>query len=239
MPEFIHTGKDKKKFVEDMFDDISGNYDMLNRTLSFGIDKYWRKKLIKSMNISDDQYILDIATGTGDVLFEINKHHKATAVGLDISKKMLNVANIKLTKIKNQNTKIEFIHGDAEKLPMGDNSYDHICISFGFRNLGNYDIALKEFYRVLKPGGKLSILEFSKSESKFFNNIFQFYFNRILPKIASFISRADAYRYLPESVKYFPHQSKINEFLENNNFSEIIVTPLTLGVATIYNGIKK
>ena len=236
MPEFIHTGKNKKKFVKQMFNDISTHYDFLNRLLSFGIDKYWRKKLIQSMNIKDHQYILDVATGTGDVIFEISKNYHITAVGLDISKKMLEIANLKLSKIKDK--KIEFIYGDAENLPMGDNSCDHICIAFGFRNFGDYDAALKEFYRVLKPGGKLSILEFSQSKVKIFNIIFQIYFNKILPKIASLISRADAYRYLPESVKYFPNQEKINQFLEGNNFNNIESSPLTLGVATIYKGIK-
>ena len=121
---------------------------------------------------------------------------------------------------------------------MGDISYDHICISFGFRNLGNYDKALKEFYRVLKPGGRLCILEFSQSKSKIFNFIFSFYFNKVLPRVAAFISRADAYRYLPESVKYFPSQSKINDFLDNNNFTNVTLQTLTFGVATIYRGIK-
>jgi len=238
MPEFIHTGKDKKKFVEKMFDDISPHYDILNRVLSFGIDKYWRNKLIRSMNITNNQSILDVATGTGDVIFEINKKYNVESTGLDISKKMLNIANMKLKKIKDKQRNIIFIHGDAEKLPMEDNLYDHICISFGFRNLGDYNIALKEFYRVLKPGGKLSILEFSKSKSIFFNKIFQFYFNKILPRIASLISRADAYRYLPESVRYFPNQRKINDFLDSNNFIDIKTQSLTFGVATIYKGIK-
>ena len=236
MPEFIHTGKDKKKFVEEMFDDISPHYDILNRILSFGIDKYWRKKLIKSMNISNDQSVLDIATGTGDVIFEINKKYSVTSTGLDISKKMLSIAKMKLKKNKQCN--ITFIHGDAENLSMEDNSYDHICISFGFRNLGNYNAGLREFYRVLKPGGTLSILEFSKSKSNFFNIIFQFYFNKVLPRVAALISRADAYRYLPESVRYFPNQTKINDFLSNNNFKKVSFNPLTFGVATIYRGTK-
>ncbi len=238
MPEFIHTGKDKKKFVEKMFDDISNNYDILNRILSFGVDKYWRKQLIKSMSIIDGQHILDVATGTGDVAFEINKSCNTTIVGIDISKNMLEVAKLKLNKIKLDDTKIEFIHGDAENLPMGDNSYDHICIAFGFRNLGDYNLALQEFHRVLKPGGQLSILEFSQSKIKFFNIIFQFYFYKILLRLASFISRADAYRYLPESVRYFPNQSKINDFLIKNNFNKIKMKALTLGVATIYQGVK-
>ena len=236
MPEFIHTGKDKKKFVEKMFDDISTHYDVLNRVLSFGIDKYWRKKLIKSMDIVDGQSVLDIATGTGDVIFAINKKYQVTSTGLDISKNMLNVANMKLRKSKYKN--ITFVHGDAENLPIKDNTYDHICISFGFRNLGDYNVALKEFYRVLKPGGTLSILEFSQSKSKLFNIIFKLYFNKILPRIASFISRADAYRYLPESVKYFPNQTKINDFLVNNKFRDVQFHSLTFGVSTIYRGIK-
>ena len=238
MPEFIHTGKDKKKFVQKMFDDISDNYDFLNRLLSLGIDIYWRKKLIQSMDIKNGQHIIDIATGTGDVAFAIDKKYDVSIVGLDISKNMLKIAKVKLEKKKTENTKIEFIHGDAEDLPMGDNSYDHICISFGFRNLGNYDKALKEFHRVLKPGGRLCILEFSQSKSKIFNFIFSFYFNKVLPRVAAFISRADAYRYLPESVKYFPNQSKINDFLDNNNFTNVTLQTLTFGVATIYKGIK-
>ena len=238
MPEFIHTGKDKKKFVEKMFDDISSNYDFLNRLLSFGIDIYWRKKLIQTMDIKDGQHIIDIATGTGDVAFAISKDYDVSIIGLDISKNMLKIAESKLSKKKSKNAKIEFLHGDAEDLPMGDNSYDHICISFGFRNLGNYDKALKEFYRVLKPGGRLCILEFSQSKSKIFNFIFSFYFNKVLPRVAAFISRADAYRYLPESVKYFPSQSKINDFLDNNNFTNVTLQTLTFGVATIYRGIK-
>ncbi len=238
MPEFIHTGKDKKKFVQKMFDDISDNYDFLNRLLSLGIDIYWRKKIIQSMDIKNGQHIIDIATGTGDVAFAIDKKYDVSIVGLDISKNMLKIAKVKLEKKKTKNTKIEFIHGDAEDLPMGDNSYDHICISFGFRNLGNYDKALKEFHRVLKPGGRLCILEFSQSKSKIFNFIFSFYFNKVLPRVAAFISRADAYRYLPESVKYFPNQSKINDFLDNNNFTNVTLQTLTFGVATIYKGIK-
>ena len=238
MPEFIHTGKDKKKFVQKMFDDISDNYDFLNRLLSLGIDIYWRKKIIQSMDIKNGQHIIDIATGTGDVAFAIDKKYDVSIVGLDISKNMLKIAKVKLEKKKTENTKIEFIHGDAEDLPMGDNSYDHICISFGFRNLGNYDKALKEFHRVLKPGGRLCILEFSQSKSKIFNFIFSFYFNKVLPRVAAFISRADAYRYLPESVKYFPNQSKINDFLDNNNFTNVTLQTLTFGVATIYKGIK-
>ena len=190
------------------------------------------------MEIMDGEHILDVATGTGDVAFEINKKYDVTIIGLDISKKMLEIAKTKLNKIQSDNTKIEFIHGDAEKLPMGDNSYDHICISFGFRNLSDYDRALEEFHRVLKPGGKLSILEFSQSRIKIFNMIFQFYFNKVLPRLASLISRADAYRYLPESVRYFPDQSKINEFLNHNNFTDVKSLSLTLGITTIYRGTK-
>ena len=114
MPEFIHTGKDKKKFVQKMFDDISNNYDFLNRLLSLGIDIYWRKKLIQSMDIKNGQHIIDIATGTGDVAFAIDKKYDVTIMGLDISKNILKIAKVKLDKKRTRNTKIEFIHGDAK-----------------------------------------------------------------------------------------------------------------------------
>ena len=238
MPEFIHTGKDKKKFVEKMFDDISSNYDFLNRLLSFGIDIYWRKKLIQTMDIKDGQHIIDIATGTGDVAFAISKDYDVSIIGLDISKNMLKIAESKLSKKKSKNAKIEFLHGDAEDLPMGDNSYDHICISFGFRNLGNYNRALAEFHRVLKPNGKLGILEFLQPKSSFASKLFKLYFNNILPRIASLFSNSKAYRYLPESVENFFTSSELKDLLLRSNFKEVHVKNLTFEITTIVNAKK-
>ena len=236
LPSFKHSGSGKKEFVEKMFDDISPHYDFLNHLLSLGMDIYWRKIFIRNLDIQNGKTLIDVACGTGDIGFTILKSHKIKLINIDLSKNMLGIAKKKALKKKLYD--IHFIQGDAEILPLENDSIDCLTIAYGFRNIAHYDKALEEFYRVLKPGGKLSILEFSKSKTKFFNTIFQIYFNKILPKLASLISRADAYRYLPESVKYFPDETEISKFLSDNNFIDISSDSLTLGVATIYTGIK-
>ena len=212
---------------------------MLNRMLSFGIDKYWRKKLIKSMNIRNGQHILDIATGTGDVAFSINKKYDVTIIGVDISKKMLEVAQTKLDKIKATNTKIEFLHGDAENLPMGDNSYDHICISFGFRNLGNYDQALKEFHRVLKPGGRIMVLEFSHIPNDLLQWFYDKYSFNVIPRLGQIIaSDRSSYQYLVESIRKFPKQESFMKLVNAAGFENTKYRNLTMGVACLHSGWK-
>jgi len=164
MPEFTHQGQEKKEFVRKMFDDISPSYDFLNHFLSLGIDIYWRKIFIKKIEIQEGNTILDVACGTGDVGFEILRKHSVSITGVDLSPKMVKLAQEK-TKKRNLNN-ITFIEGDAENLSIESNSIDCLTISYGFRNISNYEKALEEFYRVLKPGGKLGILEFSKPKSK-------------------------------------------------------------------------
>jgi len=236
MPEFSHTGNVKKKFVRKMFDDISPSYDFLNHFLSFGIDIYWRKNFIQKINIKNDISILDVACGTGDVGFEILKRHSVTVIGIDLSPKMVELAQNKsrLKKVDN----ISFIEGDAENLPFESNSIDCLTISYGFRNISNYEKALEEFYRVLKPGGKLGILEFSKPASKIIGFIFRLYFHHILPRIASFFSRSDAYRYLPESVDFFPSRHHICRKIIYSGFQRAELHDLTFGVSTIFLGYK-
>tara|TARA_B100000945_G_C20299492_1_gene557309 strand:+ start:251 stop:973 length:723 start_codon:yes stop_codon:yes gene_type:complete len=236
MPEFKHEGKDKKVFVQKMFDDISKQYDFLNHFLSLGTDIYWRRQFIKKLNISDNSKILDVACGTGDVCFEINKQYDVQITGLDISKQMILIANKKAKR--NNITKIKFIQGDGENLPIKSNSIDYLTISYGFRNISNYDLALNEFFRVLKPGGKLGILEFSKSKSKIISSTFNLYFNHILPKIGSLFSRSDAYRYLPESVDFFPNRKNIQNKMENSGFQQIKIIDLTFGISSIFLGYK-
>ena len=199
MSEFIHSGEEKKKFVKDMFEDISYRYDLLNHLLSFGLDYYWRKKLVQYCEITDNQQILDVATGTGDVIFEILKKYNVNAFGLDYAYNMVNIANKKSKKLGYSNY-TNFIQGDAEYLPFKNDSFDRLTISFGFRNIGHYNKALSEFNRVIKKNGQLLILEFSKPKYKIFNVMYQFYFKYILPRLGALLSRADAYRYLPESV---------------------------------------
>jgi len=236
LPEFTHYGKDKKEFVRRMFDDISPHYDFLNHFLSFGIDIYWRKKFIQKLDIHDGDTVLDVACGTGDVGFEILKKHSVSITGIDLSPKMIELAQGKARQKKLDN--ITFIEGDAENLPLDDNSVDYLTISYGFRNISNYEQALEEFLRVLKPGGKLGILEFSKPKSKFIGIIFKLYFHHILPRIASFFSRSDAYRYLPESVDFFPSRHDICRKIIYSGFKRAEIHDLTFGISTIFLGFK-
>ena len=237
MPEFSHSGKEKKDFVKKMFDDISSSYDFLNHFLSFGIDIYWRKKFIRQLNIDNNSIILDVACGTGDISFEIEKKFSANVTGIDIAPKMIEIARKKAEK-KNIN-KIDFIIGDAEDLPIETNSIDNITISYGFRNISNYEKALAEFYRVLKPGGKLGILEFSTPNSKIIGILFKIYFHHILPKIGGLFSRSDAYRYLPESVDFFPTRSDICNKIKKAGFLNTSYKDLSFGISSIFIANKK
>ena len=236
MPEFIHRGKDKKEFVQKMFDDISPSYDFLNHFLSLGIDIYWRKIFIQKLKIIPNTKVLDVACGTGDVCFEILKHHSVSVIGLDLSSNMINMANQKAENKKQGN--ITFLQGDAENLPFDSHSIDYLTISYGFRNISNYESALSEFYRVLKPGGILGILEFSKSNSKLIEPIFRLYFHHILPRLGSLFSRSDAYRYLPESVDFFPNRDDICNKIIFSGFERAEIYDLTFGISTIFLGFK-
>ena len=236
MPEFTHQGQEKKEFVRKMFDDISPSYDFLNHFLSLGIDIYWRKKFIRKLDFKDGNTILDVACGTGDVGFQILKKHSVSITGIDLSPKMVELAQVKALKRNLAN--ITFIEGDAENLPLESNSIDCLTISYGFRNISNYEMALTEFYRVLKPGGKLGILEFSKPKLKIIGFIFKLYFHHILPRIASFFSRSDAYRYLPESVDFFPSRHDICRKIIYSGFKRAEIHDLTFGISTIFLGFK-
>ena len=236
MSEFTHHGKDKKEFVHQMFDDIAPQYDFLNHLLSLGTDIYWRRKFIRKLNITNHTKILDVACGTGDVCFEILKHHDVSVTGLDISQNMIKVAKEK-SKKKSMGL-ITFLQGDGENLPLDSNSVDYLTISYGFRNISNYEAALNEFYRVLKPGGKLGILEFSKPTSRIVGSVFGLYFHHILPRIGSFFSRSNAYRYLPESVDFFSTRHDICKNIIFSGFQRAEIHDLTFGISTIFLGFK-
>mgnify|MGYP001241385725 CR=1 FL=1 len=236
MNEFKHKGKDKKEFVKYIFNDISKNYDFLNRFLSLGIDVIWRKRFIKSLSFLNGDKVLDVATGTGDVAFSIKKKYKTEITGLDLSINMLEIAKKKANKYKFND--IIFIEGDAENLPFEDNSFDKVVISYGLRNLGDVEKGLKEFYRVLKPGGKLGVLEFFEPKSTIMTKLFKFYFNKVLPRIGSLFSNSKAYRYLPESVENFVSPEELKKLLENSNFSNCFTKNMSFGITTIINAEK-
>ncbi len=227
----------KKKQVEEMFDNISGKYDFLNRLLSFKIDIYWRNQLEKKVIAFAPNKILDVATGTADLAIEHAKKTKALITGLDLSQRMLDFGQIKVNKKGLQN-RIKLIKGDAENLPFHEGEYDIVTVSFGVRNFENLEKGISEMGRVLRKGGKLLILEFSKP-SGLFAPFFMFYFKNILPGIGKLISKdPQAYTYLPNSVDTMPHGKEMNDILLRHGFREANFKRLTFGVVTIYEGTK-
>ncbi|WP_257670244.1 bifunctional demethylmenaquinone methyltransferase/2-methoxy-6-polyprenyl-1,4-benzoquinol methylase UbiE [Parapedobacter tibetensis] len=229
----------KKQQVADMFDNISGTYDFLNHFLSLGIDIIWRKKAIRSLKASNPQHLLDVATGTGDFALEAIKLLKPTKViGVDISQGMLDVANEKIIK-KGLSAQFEVRLGDSENLPFASDTFDAVTVAFGVRNFENLEMGLSEICRVLKPGGKAVILEFSKPKGFPVKQLYNFYFNRVTPFIGKVFSKDNsAYCYLPESVARFPDGEKFANILHHVGFSETVCRPQTFGICTIYIGTK-
>jgi len=228
----------KKQQVADMFDNISPKYDFLNHFLSLGIDIRWRKKAIKLLKDIQPKQILDIATGTGDFAIESLKLNPEKVIGVDISEGMLNVGREKLKKRK-LDDRITLISGDSENLPFEDNKFDAIIVAFGVRNFENLEKGLSEMFRVLRPGGKVVVLEFSKPKRFPFKQLYNFYFKNILPTLGKTISKDNAaYTYLPESVKSFPDGKDFTSILDKLGFKETLCKPLTLGISSIYTGIK-
>ena len=228
----------KKEQIAAMFNSISGKYDFLNHFLSLGIDILWRKRAVRLLKNHQPKLILDIATGTGDFAIEALSLNPEKIIGVDISEGMLSIGREKLIK-KNLTDKIEFLSGDSEVLPFEDNFFDAVIVSFGVRNFENLEKGLSDMLRVLKPGGKVVILEFSKPKSFPFKQIYQFYFQWILPKIGKLISKNHAaYTYLPDSVEAFPDGDDFLNILNKIGFQKNQCTPLTLGISSIYSGSK-
>jgi demethylmenaquinone methyltransferase / 2-methoxy-6-polyprenyl-1,4-benzoquinol methylase len=228
----------KKEQVARMFDSISGNYDFLNHFLSLGIDIRWRKKAVKLLAAGNPKLILDVATGTGDFALETLRLNPDKVIGVDISEGMLEVGRKKMQD-RGYDSKIELMSGDSENLPFEDNKFDAVIVAFGVRNFENLEKGLAEMYRVLKPGGRMVVLEFSRPRLFPFKQLYSFYFNFILPKIGKLISRDPAaYTYLPESVQAFPDGDNFTGILNRLGFKDTLCKPLTLGISSLYTGIK-
>ena len=228
----------KKKQVEQMFDNISPKYDLLNRILSGGIDIQWRKEVIKMVKAAKPATILDIATGTGDLAIMMAKNTSAQITGLDLSAGMLEVGKKKVAA-ENLTNRVTMVQGDSENLPFADNSFDVITVSFGVRNFENLEKGLSEINRILKPGGTFIILEFSYPTSFPMKQLYTFYSKNILPAIGKLISKdQSAYTYLPDSVAAFPHGEEMKGILKNVNFKQPIDKKLTFGIASIYKSVK-
>lgn len=224
----------KKQQVELMFDNIAPKYDFLNHFLSLGIDKLWRKKAIRILSSYKYDLLLDVATGTGDFAIAASKLKPAKIVGFDLSEQMINVGRVKVEKL-GLDKLIEFKKGDSESMPFDNESFDAITVAFGVRNFENLENGLKEFVRVLKPGGVAVILEFSKPKYFPMKQLYLLYFFTILPLVGRMVSKdKSAYSYLPESVMAFPDDQKFLGILERVGFTKNSQKRLTFGIATIY-----
>ena len=220
-----------------MFNMIASKYDVLNHTLSLGMDYVWRKKAIKKI-LNNPKEILDIATGTSDFAISAAKHTQANITGIDISDQMIYVGNKKIQQKKLHN-RIKLNIEDSEKLPFNDNSYDAITAGFGVRNFENLEKGLSEIYRVVKKNGYVVILEPSTPKVFPLKQIFSIYFQNILPFIGSLVSKdKSAYSYLPNSVKSFPDGDDFLEILNKQGFSKANYYPLSFGIVSLYVAIK-
>jgi len=229
----------KKQQVAEMFDSIAYRYDFLNRFLSAGIDITWRKKAIKQLKKNAPKKVLDVATGTADVAlmtYDILKPEKI--VGIDISDGMLDLGRKKIAD-KGLSDIITLYQGDSERIQFNDNEFDAITVAFGVRNFQNLVAGLTEMRRVLKPGGKLVVLEFSKPKSVGFKSLYNLYMNVIAPSFGKmFAKNKDAYQYLNDSVQAFPEGQTFLKIMNEAGFTQTYLQTLSLGICTIYCGSK-
>lgn len=222
-----------------MFDRIAPKYDLLNRVLSLGIDTIWRKKAIALLNTQDHKKILDVATGTADMCVEINKQLSPEEItGLDISSNMIEYGKVKVAN-KGLSELIKLEVGDSENMRFVDGYFDAATVAFGVRNFGNLKQGLKEMNRVLRPGGKIVVLEFSRPLYFPFKQLFNIYFKYLLPIIGKWSSKdKKAYKYLYESVQAFPDYDRFSDILREVGFRSVQWKALSLGICTIYSGEK-
>ena len=230
--------KSKKEEVAEMFNNISHRYDFLNHFLSLGIDKLWRKKAVRLLKKNKPKHMLDIATGTGDFAIECLKLNPDKVIGLDISSGMLEKGREKMVKRKVEH-KVEMLLGDSENIPFEDNSFDAITVGFGVRNFEQLEKGLSEMIRVLKPGGRVAILEFSKPKNFPIKQLFGFYSRYLIPFFGKIISKdKSAYTYLPESVEAFPEGQNFMDILTAVGHKNVKAHLVSGGIATIYIGEK-
>ena len=236
---FKESADSKKKQVEKMFDKIAFRYDFLNHFLSAGIDTRWRKKAIRELATLQPKKVLDVATGTADVAILTYKILKPEIiVGIDISEGMLNIGKQKIATMGLQKH-IELLKGDCETINFEDNSFDAVTVAFGVRNFENLEKGLNEIKRILRPNGKLVILEFTKPTLPIIKNLYNFYLNIVTPALGKLISKnKNAYRYLNDSVQKFPEREVFKNILKKIGYKNATCKILSLGICSIYCGEK-
>ena len=231
---------EKGEKIQQMFGTIAPRYDFLNRMLSFGIDRRWRKKAVRMLKYREGARILDVATGTGDVALEIARTTPPSVkiTGADFCKEMVELGRLK-TDRSPYSGRIDFKVAPCEDLPFPNETFDSITIAFGIRNVVDRKLGLAEMWRVLRPGGRMIILEFSTPRSQLFRQIYYFYFRRLLPVIGGLFSKYNAYQYLPDSVLEFPSHEEFAAMIADAGFRGVQIRELTFGIASIYVGDKE
>lgn len=228
--------------VREMFRQIAPRYDLMNHVLSLNIDRYWRWRSVKKLKINGDSPILDTCTGTGDLALAIKRKAPANVkvVGSDFCNAMLQIAEKKSSRLESSEQTATFLEADSQALPFDDDQFQCVTVAFGLRNVTDTNRGLSEMYRVCKPGGQVMILEFSRPYLIGLRQIYQFYFTTILPRVGQLFASNNkaAYKYLPESVGLFPDGNDLANLMRDSGMINVRYTPLTFGVATIYEGTK-
>lgn len=228
---------ERNRAIGEMFSRIAPNYDLLNRLLSAGIDRRWRRIAVSEMTPESGGRHLDLATGTADMALEIlrQKGRPASVAGADLSLEMMRIGREKCAKA-GRGANVSFVRAAGESLPFRSGSFDSACVAFGIRNVVDRELALKELCRVVRPGGRVAILEFAVPKRGVLAALYRFYFTRVLPRIAGIFSRRDAYEYLPESVLSFPEPERFAAMMRAAGCATVEPRPLTLGIVTLYVG---
>ena len=232
--------KDKSNLVKKIFENVSGRYDLMNDFMSLGIHRVWKKSMLDWLAPRRGQSLIDVAGGTGDIAFNFIKRAKtgANATILDLTESMMIEGKKKTTDLPEE-SQINWVCGDAMRMPFSDNTFDVYTISFGIRNVTNISKTLSEAYRVLKPGGRLMILEFSSVNNDLISWIYDKYSFNIIPKLGEFVSNdRESYQYLVESIRKFPNQEKFSEMIINEGFRKVKYRDLTFGIAALHSAWK-
>lgn len=238
-----HVDGDKRAKVRKMFAAIAPSYDLNNHVHSLYIDQYWRRQTVKLAGVRPGDQVVDVACGTGDLTlaFAAAKPagEKGGVVGIDFTYEMLPIAQKK--SVATSGTPVTYATGDAQALPLPDGCADVVSIAFGIRNVQSPPVALKEFRRILKPGGRLVILEFSVPTNALFRWLYNFYCSKVMPLTATWISgdRSGAYKYLPHSVETFVTPEQMKKLMADAGFTDVIAKPLTFGAVVVYRGLVK
>lgn len=239
MPDEESATTEHADRVREMFASIAGRYDLLNHLLSGNVDKRWRRLVAQALRgtLEDrEARLLDVACGTGDLSITLAQAGQARIVGIDFCRPMLEIA---ATKIVDSGSGIPLIEGDALALPFADCSFEAATIAFGLRNLASVEAGIKELRRVLKPGGTVAVLEFSKPRTPVLRSLFKFYFTKVLPTFGGLISGSkSAYQYLPDSVSRFPDQLELASLIEAAGFENVSFRNLTFGIAALHLGTR-